>query len=208
MRFPASELYPNANISVFEVDFLRPVNLETAPKNIDAAFYLIHSMSTKSGDFERLEKQTAQHFVDYLAFTSARQVIYLGGIVTDDELSKHLRSRKATEEILRTSRIPVTALRAGIIVGSGSASFEIIRDLVEKLPIMITPRWLNTEHQPIAVDDVLQYLTGVLGNLNTYGQTYDIGGPEILTYRDMLLEYAKVRNLKRFICTCLSVWKV
>jgi len=200
-RFPAGELYPDANIKVYEVDFLRPVDLATAPKNIDAAFYLIHSMSTKTGDFELLEKQTAQHFVDYLDATSARQAIYLGGIVKEDELSKHLRSRKATEEVLRTSRIPLTALRAGIIVGSGSASFEIIRDLVEKLPLMVTPRWLNTEHQPIAVDDVLQYLTGVLGNSKTYGQTYDIGGPDILTYREMLLGYAKARNLRRFIYT-------
>lgn len=200
-RFPANELYPGANISVCEVDFLRPVNLATTPKNIDAAFYLIHSMSTKTGDFELLEKQTAQHFVDYLDATSARQIIYLGGIVKEDELSKHLRSRKATEEVLRTSRIPLTSLRAGIIVGSGSASFEIIRDLVEKLPVMVTPRWLNTEHQPIAVDDVLQYLTGVLGNSKTYGQTYDIGGPDILTYREMLMGYAKARNLRRFIYT-------
>jgi uncharacterized protein YbjT (DUF2867 family) len=200
-RFPARELYPDAKISVFEVDFLQPVNLAIAPKNIDAAFYLIHSMSTKQGDFERLEKQTAQHFVDYLESTSAQQIIYLGGIIKEDELSKHLRSRKATEDILKTSRIPVTALRAGIIVGSGSASFEIIRDLVEKLPVMITPRWLNTEHQPIAVNDVLHYLTGVLGNAATYGQTYDIGGPDILTYKEMLLGYARVRNLRRFIST-------
>jgi uncharacterized protein YbjT (DUF2867 family) len=200
-RFPAGELYPDADIEVYEVDFLRPVDSATSPKDIDAAFYLIHSMSTAAGDFERLEKQTAQHFVDYLDATSARQIIYLGGILKEDELSKHLRSRKATEDILRTSRIPLTALRAGIIVGSGSASFEIIRDLVEKLPVMVTPRWLNTEHQPIAVDDVLQYLTAVIGNPTTYNQTYDIGGPDILTYREMLLGYAKARNLRRFIFT-------
>jgi uncharacterized protein YbjT (DUF2867 family) len=200
-RFPSGELYPDADIEVYEVDLLRPVDLATSPKNIDAAYYLIHSMSTTTGDFELLEKQTAQHFVDYLDATSARQIIYLGGIVKEDELSKHLRSRKATEDILRTSRIPLTALHAGIVVGSGSASFEIIRDLVEKLPVMVTPRWLNTEHQPIAVDDVLHYLTAVLGNPKTYGQAYDIGGPDILTYKEMLLGYARARNLRRFIIT-------
>jgi uncharacterized protein YbjT (DUF2867 family) len=200
-RFPDRVLYPNADMEVHEIDFLRPVDLTKAPRNVDAAFYLIHSMSTEGGDFETLEKQTAQHFVDYVENTPARQIIYLGGIIKDDELSKHLRSRKATEEILRTSRIPLTALRAGIIVGSGSASFEIIRDLVEKLPVMVTPKWLNTEHQPVAVGDVLQYLAGVLGNSTFYGQTYEIGGPDILTYKKMLLGYAQARKLKRLIIT-------
>jgi uncharacterized protein YbjT (DUF2867 family) len=158
-------------------------------------------MATTTGDFELLEKRTARHFVEYCDATSARQIVFLGGILKEDELSKHLRSRKATEDILRNSRIPTTALHAGIIVGSGSASFEIIRDLVEKLPVMITPRWLNTEHQPVAVDDVLNYLTAVLGRAETYGQTYDIGGPDILTYKEMLLGYAKVRGLRRWILT-------
>jgi uncharacterized protein YbjT (DUF2867 family) len=200
-RFPVDELYPNADLELFEVDFLRPVDVIEAPGNIDAAYYLIHSMSAKEGDFEKLEKQTAQNFVNYIDKTPARQIIYLGGIIKEDELSKHLRSRKATEDILRTSRIPLTAIHAGIIVGSGSASFEIIRDLVEKLPIMVTPRWLNTEHQPVAVEDVMKYLAGVLGNSATYGQAYDIGGPDILTYKEMLLGYARARKLKRFIFT-------
>ncbi len=200
-RFPAKELYPNADIEIFEVDFLQPVDVRIAPTTIDVAFYLIHSMSSETGDFESLEKTTAQHFVDYINCTPAKQIIYLGGIIKEDELSKHLRSRKATEDILRTSHVPLTALRAGIVVGSGSASFEIIRDLVEKLPIMITPRWLNTEHQPIAIDDVLAYLSNVINNPLTYGQTYDIGGPDILTYKEMLLGYANARKLKRIILT-------
>ena len=128
-----------------------------------------------------------------------KQVVYLSGIVNSDDLSKHLESRKNVEDILSGNTFALTTLRAGIIVGSGSASFEIIRDLVEKLPVMITPRWLKTKCQPIAIRNVIDFLSGVLGKTETYNQSYDIGGPDILSYKDMLLRFAKIRGLKRRI---------
>src|SRR6202012_6063545 len=131
------------------------------------------------GDFSKEEKRSAEHFVDYIDSSKAEQVIYLGGIVNEEQLSKHLASRKAVEDELRKSKVPVTALRAGIIVGSGSASFEIIRDLVEKLPLMVAPRWLKTRCQPIAIRNVIQYLNGVLDQQGLYGKHFDIYGPDI-----------------------------
>jgi hypothetical protein len=133
--------------------------------------------------------------------TQVKQVIYLSGIVNEVILSKHLASRKQVEVILSKANFALTTLRAGIIVGSGSASFEIIRDLVNKLPVMITPKWLNTKCQPIAIADVLQFLTKSLLNPITYNQNFDIGGPDILTYKEMLLGFAKASNLKRWIFT-------
>ena len=163
---------------------------------------LIHSMSDNdSSGFDKLEETAASNFVTLIDQTSAKQIIYLGGITNEKKLSKHLASRKKVDEILRTSKVPVTSLKAAIIVGSGSSSFEIIRDLAEKLPIMITPKWLNTRTQPIAIRNVLEYLTGVLHRENTYGQSYDIGGPDVMTYKEMLLQFAEVRGLKRYIFT-------
>jgi uncharacterized protein YbjT (DUF2867 family) len=130
-----------------------------------------------------------------------RHVVYLSGITNEDSLSAHLSSRRTVEHELGLGSYPLTTLRAGIIIGSGSASFEIIRDLVEKLPIMITPKWLNTRCQPIGVDNVLDCLVKTLGNEKTYDQNFDIGGPEIMTYRQILLGFAQVRNLKRAIIT-------
>jgi hypothetical protein len=156
-------------------------------------------MSTRSGDFGDMEEICATNFKHRLDQTQARQVIYLSGITNTEELSKHLESRKNVESILAGSRFALTTLRAGIIVGSGSASFEIIRDLVEKLPFMITPRWLKTKCQPIAIRNVVQYLIGVISREETYNQTFDIGGPEVLTYKEMLLRFAKIRGLKRRI---------
>jgi uncharacterized protein YbjT (DUF2867 family) len=165
------------------------------------AYYLIHSMSASLDDFNELEALSAMNFVKLLNHTSARQLIYLGGISNAEKLSKHLESRRNVENILSQARASLTILRAGIIVGSGSASFEIIRDLVEKLPVMVTPKWLNTRCQPIAIRNVIQYLNGVLLHEKCLGRTFDIGGPDILTYRDMLLRFAEVRKLKRLIYT-------
>ena len=131
--------------------------------------------------------------------TRVRQVIYLSGIVNTRLLSKHLASRKRVEEELSQGSYHLTTLRAGIILGSGSASFEIIRDLVEKLPVMVTPKWLNTRTQPIAVQNVIELLNGVLLKENLFDKSFDIGGPDILTYKEMLLRFAAVRNLKRKI---------
>ncbi len=186
-------------VTKVEVDFLKPESLINIPSDIDVVYYLIHSMSTSSGNFSEMEQQSAQNFVKGIETTDAKQIIYLSGIVNDDHLSKHLQSRKNVETILSDCSVPLTTLKAGIIVGSGSASFEIMRDLVEKLPIMIAPRWLKTRCQPIAIRNVIQYLSGVLLNEQTYHQSFDIGGPDVLTFKQMLLQFAEVRKLKRHI---------
>jgi uncharacterized protein YbjT (DUF2867 family) len=193
--------YATDRIKVIEVNFLDKNSLDTIPDDIDAAYYLIHSMSAPNEDFEKLEKISATHFKDRIQQTKARQVIYLSGIINDQKLSKHLKSRKLVEEILSSGSYHLTTLRAGIILGSGSASFEIIRDLVEKLPFMVAPRWLNTRSQPIAIRNVIEYLNGVLLYQYSFDQSFDIGGPEILTYKEMLQGFAKVRNLKLRIFT-------
>jgi len=188
-----------SNVKVIEADFLKKETLLNIPNDIDVAFYLIHSMSTQIGDFENMEEICATNFKNCIEKTNAKQVIYLSGISNAEDLSKHLSSRKNVESILSGSNFALTTLKAGIIVGSGSASFEIIRDLVEKLPIMITPRWLKTKCQPIAIRNVVEFLIGVIGRPETYDQSYDIGGPDILTYKEMLMRFAKVRKLKRRI---------
>jgi hypothetical protein len=133
--------------------------------------------------------------------TNIKQVIYLSGIVNDENLSRHLWSRKNVEEILYQGNFSLTVLRAGIIVGSGSSSFEIIRDLCEKLPFMITPKWVLTKTQPIAIRDVISFLTGVLGHKKTYNESFDIAGPDVLTYKEMLHQYAEIRGFKNWIYT-------
>lgn len=190
-----------SKIEVVEIDFLEDPKNQEVPSDIDAAYYLIHSMTSSVTDFDEKEAQVAKNFNTFLANTQCEQVIYLSGIVNDKELSKHLSSRKNVEDILYQGTFKLTVLRAGIIVGSGSSSFEIIRDLCEKLPVMITPKWVLTKTQPIAIRDVVQFLTQVLGNKNTYNQSFDIGGPDVLTYKDMLKHYAKVRGFKNWIVT-------
>jgi uncharacterized protein YbjT (DUF2867 family) len=198
-RIP-DEIEEHPKCTFIKVDFLEP---ETAriPEDIDVAYYLIHSMATSSNDFETLEEKCAYNFKTLISKTQCKQVIYLSGIVNDDSLSKHLKSRLQVENILKTDAYALTTFRAGIIVGSGSASFEIIRDIVEKLPVMVTPKWLNTKTQPLGIRDVLTYLSGALGKKELYNNAYDIYGPEILTYKEMLLQFAEVRGLKRYILT-------
>ena len=157
-----------AQIQVLEIDFLKDVQKGVVPKDIDVAYFLIHSMSSSTQDFDTLEAKTAENFNAYLSETQVKQVIYLSGIVNEENLSKHLWSRKNVERILYEGSFELTVLRAGIIVGSGSSSFEIIRDLCEKLPVMITPKWVLTKTQPIAIRDILAFLTGVMGNEKTY----------------------------------------
>ncbi|MDZ7633583.1 MAG: SDR family oxidoreductase [Bacteroidales bacterium] len=200
-RFDISR-FGTDRLSVITANFLDRSSLVSIPDDIDAAYYLIHSMSSSVGDFESMERESAINFRERLNATRARQVIYLSGIVNEEKLSKHLGSRKTVEDELAKGSYHLTTLRAGIILGSGSASFEIMRDLVEKLPVMIAPRWLNTKSQPIAVRNVVEYLSGVLMREDTFDSNFDIGGPDILTYREMLLRFASVRNLKR------KVWVV
>jgi uncharacterized protein YbjT (DUF2867 family) len=189
------------NVSVVEVDFLEPETMEAIPTNIEVAYYLIHSMSGEDTNYDKLESISADNFVSRMDQTKVKQVIYLSGIVNDTSLSKHLASRKKVETILNTGKFATTTLRAGIIVGSGSASFEIIRDLINKLPIMIAPKWINTKCQPIAINNVLELLLKSLKNPFIYDKSFDIGGSDILTYKEMLLGFAKAKKLKRWIYT-------
>jgi len=198
-RIP-DEIEEHPRCKFIKVDFLKPESVEI-PSDIEAAYYLIHSMSNSKNDFEKLERQCSQNFKELVNKTECNQVIYLSGIVNDNSLSKHLKSRLQVENTLKSNDYALTTFRAGIIVGSGSASFEIIRDIVEKLPVMITPKWLNTKTQPIGVRDVLTYLSNALGNKKLFDKSYDIFGPEILTYKEMLLQFAEVRGLKRYILT-------
>ncbi|MFT4754116.1 MAG: hypothetical protein ACI85Q_001672 [Salibacteraceae bacterium] len=185
-------------VEVIEVDLLKKDSLENIPKDIDGAYYLVHSMSVSS-DYQNLERESAKNFKTYLNQTSVQQVVYLSGIINEANLSEHLTSRKNVEKELGKGNYALTVLRAGIIIGSGSASFEIIRDLIEKLPVMITPIWLKTKCQPIGIADVILFLSRTLFVEKTYSNNYDIGGPDILSYKEMLLQFASVRNLKRSI---------
>jgi uncharacterized protein YbjT (DUF2867 family) len=201
-RLRADKSYSEEDkVYVIEVDFLKPETLKNIPKDIDVVYYLMHSMSNSSKDFEALETQCAINFKSIIESTKAKQVIYLSGITNEEKLSKHLSSRKQVENLLKSQEYALTTFKAGIIVGSGSSSFEIIRDLVEKLPFMIAPKWLNTKTQPLAVRDVLSFLLGAAGNQVLYNKSYDIFGPEIITYKEMLLQFAEVRGLKRHILT-------
>ena len=185
-------------IEAIEADFLKPEELPAPPITIDVAYYLIHSMSSGK-DFEEMESTAARNFVQFIEQTNCRQIVYLTGIANEKHLSRHLSSRLEVEKILGSGKIPLTALRAGIIVGSGSASFEIMRDIVEKLPVMIAPKWLNTLCQPIAIRNVIQFLRRVALQEKCYKKDFDIGGLEVLSYKDMLLQFAEVRKLKRSI---------
>lgn len=197
------KLYQNhlEKIQIIENDFLDENSLKNIPHDIDFAYYLVHSMSSGEGNFSEKEKLSAENFRTALEKTSVKQVVFLTGIINEEKLSKHLQSRKNVEQALKSEKYALTCLRAGIIVGSGSASFEIIRDLVEKLPIMVAPKWLKTKCQPIAIRNVIQFLTKVIGVEKTYNQNYDIASHDVLTYKEMLLQYAEVRGLKRWIFT-------
>lgn len=188
-------------IEVIEVDFLEEPVSSLLPSDIDAAYFLIHSMTASTSDFDEMEAKAARNFNTFMEETQVKQVIYLSGIVNDKVLSKHLASRKNVEDILYEGKYHLTVLRAGIIVGSGSSSFEIIRDLGEKLPVMIAPKWVLTKTQPVAIRDVIAFLTGVLGNKKCYDDSFDIGGPDVLTYKAMLQQYAEVRRFKCWIFT-------
>lgn len=188
-------------IILVEADFLDKKSLEKIPKDIDIAYYLIHSMTNSAREFHVLEEKCAINFKFFAEKTNIRQVIYLSGITNDTKLSKHLLSRKNVENTLSSEKYALTTFKAGIVVGSGSSSFEIIRDLIEKLPVMIAPKWLNTKTQPLAIRDVLSFLHNALNKEELYNTSYDIFGSEILTYREMLLQFAEVRKLKRWIFT-------
>ncbi|MGJ8633286.1 MAG: SDR family oxidoreductase [Luteolibacter sp.] len=200
-RFPSKQFesfLTDGRLELLEGDMLVPERLPEMPEGMDAAYYLLHSMGA-GPDFERKEKECAENFVSWVSGGGCKRVIYLGGLVPDGELSPHLRSRETVNRVLRAGPVPATTLRASIIVGSGSASFEMIRDLVEKLPVMITPKWTKTRCQPIAIRNVIGYLTGCLGKPDTVGREFDTGGPEVLTYGKLLEQYANARGLQRWV---------
>jgi uncharacterized protein YbjT (DUF2867 family) len=188
--------YVGAGRAVY-ADVGDPASLRRALDGHDAAYYLVHSLAAE--DFAVRDRVGAQAFARAAEGAALGQVIYLGGLGDDrDELSEHLRSRREVESILRHGA-PTTALRAGIVIGDGSVSWEILRQLVERLPVMITPRWVRTKTQPIALDDALVDLVGVLGRTDSIGEVYDIGGPEVLTYLDMMVATSHLMERHRLI---------
>jgi uncharacterized protein YbjT (DUF2867 family) len=165
-------------------------SLRAALEGVDVAYYLVHSLD--DAEFERKDAQAARSFAGAAEAQGVRQIVYLGGLGDDGELSAHLRSRREVERLLAERGVPVTALRAAIVVGAGGISWEITRQLVKNLPAMVVPKWAATKTQPVAVDDVVRYLVGVCGNEAAMGQTYEIGGPDQLTYIDMLRVAARL----------------
>src|SRR5665647_759588 len=190
-----------SKVHIIEFDFLHPENAvqNFNHKTFDVAYYLIHSLGDTHTTLKEYEKRSAGCFVLVATLTQVKQIIYLSGICNERNLSKHLLARKAVKDVFMNSGIAFTIFEAGIIVGSGSVSFEIIRDLTEKLPLMIVPRWLNSHCQPIAIRNLINYLHLSLLNEKTFSKTFEIGGPNVLTYKQMLLEFASVRGYKRYI---------
>jgi uncharacterized protein YbjT (DUF2867 family) len=191
---------------VVYADLLEPDTLPQAMEGMDAAYYLVHSMGGRSiaetKAFAERDRKCAQNFLQAADEAGLQRIIYLGGLgETGDKLSKHLASRQEVAHILQSGRLQTTALRAAVIIGAGGASFELTRYLVERLPVMMCPRWVNTRSQPIDVGNVISYLVGCLHDPATAGLTFDIGGPDIISYRDMMRLYARVRGLRRFIFT-------
>jgi uncharacterized protein YbjT (DUF2867 family) len=178
-------------------DLLDPASLDRALTGIDVAYYLVHSMGTH-GDYRHADRVAAHNFGEAARRAGVRRIVYLGGLATDDEpLSKHLSSRIETGQTLRESGVPVVEFRASVVIGSGSLSFELIRALVERLPVMICPRWVSTLAQPIGIDDVLAYLAGALHLPDAESRTFEIGGADQASYGDVMREYARQRGLRR-----------
>ena len=180
-----------------EGDVFEPDSLVEPMEGVDVAVYLVHSLD--DNDFERKDAEAARSFGEAAARAGVRQIVYMGGLGKDDDdhLSPHLRSRREVEKLLGASGVPVTVLRAAIVVGAGGISWEMTRQLVKNLPAMVVPRWADTRTQPIAVDDVTRYLVGVIGVEKTFGQVYEIGGADRLTYVQMLQQAANVINGRR-----------
>ncbi|MBF0350422.1 MAG: SDR family oxidoreductase [SAR324 cluster bacterium] len=186
--------YPNLELAAGDV--LHSEDLQKAVEGCDVVYYLVHSMVAGQSNFEEADRTSAQNLVSACAQHGVQRIIYLGGLgLNDASLSKHLRSRHEVADILRQGTVPVTILNAAMIIGSGSASFEILRYLVDRLPVMITPKWVNTPVQPIAVSNVLQYLISCLKVETTAGQTFDIGGTDVVTYLELMHIYARATGI-------------
>ncbi len=175
-----------------------PATLVPALTGCSAAYYLVHSLG--SPDFRRLDAEAATAFGKAAAAAGVERIVYMGGLGSDDDhLSAHLLSRREVERLLGDAGVPVTTLRAGIVVGAGGISWEITRQLVKRLPVMVTPRWVSTRTQPIAIDDVVRYLAGVLEVPEAAGRTFEVGGPEVLDYKTMLRRLAAIQRRPRLI---------
>lgn len=174
-----------------EADALEPDTLDAVLRDVDTAYYLVHSMASGK-DFPRLDAAAARNFAAAAARQGVRRIVYLGGLVPDAPQSAHMRSRQETGEVLREGSVPVTEIRAGMIIGPGSAAWEVIRDLVNHLPVMITPRWVYTRSTPIALSNLLWYMVRVPLIDETAGAVYDVGGPDVLTYEDVMRQYASL----------------
>ena len=186
-------------IELVQGDVMAPASLTKAAAGCGAAYYLVHSMITQKARFVEADRRAARHMVDAAAHAGLERMIYLGGLAEARQtpLSKHLQSRLEVARILQAGPVPTTELRAPMILGSGSASFEILRYLVERLPAMVTPQWVHSLNQPIAIRNVIQYLVGCLEKAETIGQSFDIGGPDVITYRELLEIYAQEARLRK-----------
>jgi uncharacterized protein YbjT (DUF2867 family) len=190
-----------------QADALDERTLDKPFESSDAVVYLVHSLG--SSQFEDADRRAAGNVARAAARAGVRQIVYLGGLGDDNpDLSPHLRSRSETAALLASESIPVTTLRAAMIVGASSAAFETIKALVDRLPAMVCPRWVTVPTQPIALRDVVAYLGSVTGTPETFGQTYDIGGPEVMTYREMIERIARIRgrNLRILEVPVLTPW--
>jgi uncharacterized protein YbjT (DUF2867 family) len=173
-------------------------SLRGALEGVDIAYHLVHSLGSRN--FAEIDRRAAENVATEAERAGVSQIVYLGGLGEDQpQLSAHLRSRMDTAAALASGAVPVTTLRAAVIVGRGSAAFETIVALVDRLPVMVAPRWLSTPTQPIALDDVIRYLDGVAGRAVALGQSFDLGGPEVLTYRDMVRRIARIRGRRPVI---------
>ncbi len=185
-------------------DVMDRASLDRALVDVDVAIYLVHSLDDP--DFERKDAEAARHFSAAAAAAGVRQIVYLGGLGSeDDELSAHLRSRREVEKLLAGDGVPVTALRAAIIVGHGGISWELTRQLVKNLPAMVVPSWVTTRTQPIALDDVVRYLAGVVDNEETFGRVFEVGGPAAMTYLEMMQEASLVSDGKKLLIVQVPV---
>jgi uncharacterized protein YbjT (DUF2867 family) len=199
-------LFPEEEVEIVTGDLLESETLDKVLDGIEVAYYMVHSMGGRTiGEnkvFAERDRIAAENFTEAADKAGVGRVIYLGGLgETGDQLSKHLASRQEVAEILSSGRAPITELRAPNIMGAGGAPFEMLRYLVERLPVMVCPRWIETRCQPIDIRDMVNYLLGCLREPATAGLSFDVGGPDIVTYREMMEIYMKVRSLKRLIIT-------
>lgn len=195
----AQDVLPS-QVELLTADLLDENSLAPVFANVETIVYLVHSMGGRNQSFEEIDRRIATNVAAAATSAGVRRIIYLGGLgASQQSASAHLRSRAEVGDILRTSQIPVTELRAAVVVGAGSVSFKMIKHLVSRLPFMICPKWVLVNTQPIAVDDAIEYLSRSVADDNLAGRTVDIGGPDVLSYRDMMTTVADIMSLKRLI---------